>query len=82
MNIEGSILSCESRLMFPADILHMNAVEEAWCRSKPETLVCEYPVILDGIRMGLFKYPGTARFNLDLFKYLKARLADGNYICA
>ena len=60
----------------------LNAMEEAWRGSKLETLVCEYHGTLDGMRKSLARYLRTARFKLDLLRYLKRRLADGNFICA
>ena len=57
-------------------------MEEAWRGSKLETLVCEYHETLDGMRKSLARYLRTTRFKLDLLRYLKRRLADGNFICA
>ena len=57
-------------------------MEEVWRGSKLETLVCEYHGTLDGMKKSLARYLRTVRFKLDLLRYLKRRLADGNFICA
>ena len=60
----------------------MNAVEEARRRSELETLACEYHGIFDDTKKRFAKYSRIIKFKLDLLKYLKRRLADGNFICA
>ena len=57
---------------------HINAVKEAWRRSKLDTLACEYPGSLDDMKKELAEYFRTTRFKLDLFKYLRRRLIIGN----
>ena len=60
---------------------HLNATDEYWHQSKREILASEYYDSFDALRKRITEYFRTVRFNLDLYEYLRRRIA-GNYLSA
>lgn len=56
---------------FPKGSPQFNAVEEVWKQGKYNLLVSQYQPSLSNLKNNISKYYRTARFKLDIFKYMQ-----------
>ena len=56
---------------FPKGSPQFNAVEEAWKQGKYDLLVSQYQPSLNNLKSRISKHCRTARFNLDIIKYMQ-----------
>ena len=60
-------------MYFPKDSPYLNAVEECWRQGKRRLLVSEYYRTFSDMCMAISTYYRTARFNLELIKYVNKK---------
>ena len=60
-------------MYFPKGSPYLNAVEECWRQGKRRLLVSEYYRTFSDMCMAISTYYRTARFNLELIKYVNKK---------